>query len=80
MDELGNIHSAPNSFLDLLSRMLTDWLGILLVTVPLALLVIIFFILKHYSNNEKALKIYFWCSLIFYIVYFLLITQLFTAV
>jgi len=79
IDEFGNIiYSAPNSFLDVVFRMLTDKFSIILTVVPLIVLVGGFFIIKYYSNNNKrALKIYSLASLIIYIIYFLLITNLF---
>lgn len=78
IDKAGNVYTAPNSFLDRISRMFSG-LGLLVVFVPLLILIGVYFIIKHNSKNKKLLSTYTITAIIVYLIYFLLVSQLFVV-
>ena len=77
----------PNTFFDRVPRMFwqegyqePEYFGVLLVTVPLVVIVSLFFIIKKYQKKTGILRWYTLIALMSYIVYFFLISKLFYVV
>lgn len=74
-----------NSFLKTVPRMFwwngrPHLFGILLVIVPLFILLVLFYLIRKRSKNNKTLKIYAVVALFFYIIYFYWLSKLFALV
>lgn len=69
---------SPNTYLERLARLFysnyskgINYYGLLFVFIPLIILVAVFFLIRHYSGNKKALLIYSIISSVLYLIYFL---------
>ena len=73
LDANGVSHGADNSFPTLLGRIFSSLSGWLRVLIPLAVGVIIFFLIKKYAKNGVWLIVYTIIAVLIYLFYFFII-------
>ncbi len=68
----------PNSFTDLIQRNFwnerlqsVNYHGILFTFIPLIVIIVLFFVIRHYVKSKKILFLYLLLSILCYVYYFL---------